>query len=125
MLGALYEIQGRLDNALREHRQAVELQPENGIRHSSLASVLRRLGRAEEAAEHLAQARQLSPPDDHYNRACLESIAGNVEAAVKHLAQALEQDPAQRNWATRDPDLAWIRDDPRFQALVGGENERG
>jgi len=118
MLGALYETQGRLEEALREHRRAVELQPENSMRHASLASVLHKMGRAEEAAEHLAQARQLLPPDDNYIRACLESIAGNVEAALEHLAQALAQAPGHRAWAARDPDLAWISDDPRFQALV-------
>lgn len=51
----------------------------------------------------------------------MESVAGNVEAALEHLAQALEKRPGLRAWAARDPDLAWMGDDPRFQALIGAE----
>jgi hypothetical protein len=49
----------------------------------------------------------------------LESIAGNVEAALEHLEKALKTRPGLRAWARRDPDLAFIRDDPRFRVLVG------
>ena len=70
-------------------------------------------------AHHLAEARRRLPPDDHYNRACLEAIAGNKEAALEHLRQALEENPAMREWARRDPDMEWIREEPEFKKLVG------
>jgi len=97
----------------------VELQPNDGTCHGSLASVLRKLGRRAEAAEHLARARELIPPDDHYSRACLEAIVGDAEAALDHLAEALAQRPGWCDWARRDPDLAALHGDPRFEALVG------
>ena len=85
---------------------------------SSLSAVLRALGRADEAAAHLARARELVPESDHYNRACLEALAGNAEAALRYLEKALAQVPGYRAWAARDPDLASLREHPRFQALV-------
>jgi hypothetical protein len=35
------------------------------------------------------------------------------------LEQAIAQAPHYRLWARRDPDFDFIRDDARFQALVG------
>jgi len=119
MLGALYELEGWLEEALREHRRAVELQPDIGACHISLASVLRKLGHEAEAAEHLTRARELMANATAYNKACFEAIAGNADAALAHLERALEQAPGDRLWASRDPDLASLHDDPRFGELVG------
>jgi tetratricopeptide (TPR) repeat protein len=82
-----------------------------------LGSVLRKLGREEEAAAHLARARELLPEDDYYNRACLEALAGNVDAALAHLEQALARDPTLRDWARRDPDLESLHGHPRFEGM--------
>ena len=127
-LGALYELADRLEDALCEHQQAVHLDPAMGMCHGSLASVLRKLGHLEDAEAHLARARALLPRDDDYNRACLEAIAGNAEAALEHLARAREQGFGDRTWAARDPDLASLHGDPRFEMLVGcapGPGARG
>ncbi len=58
--------------------------------------------------------------ESDYNKACIEAIAGDREAALKHLERALKRRPGSRAWAARDPDLASLRDDPRFRELVGG-----
>ncbi len=57
--------------------------------------------------------------ESDYNKACIEAIAGNTESALEHLARALERNPGSRAWAARDPDLASLRDHPRFRQLVG------
>lgn len=85
----------------------------------SLGRIYRELGREVEAAGHLARARELMPTDDHYNRACLEAITGNTDAALENLAKALAQRPDLHDWARRDPDLASLHGDPRFEELVG------
>ena len=51
--------------------------------------------------------------------ACLESVAGNVEAAIEALRIALEHQEQTVEWARDDPDFVFIRDDPRYRALVG------
>jgi hypothetical protein len=53
-------------------------------------------------------------PGTVYNLACAEACAGRTEDAFEHLARALELRPAFLETAQHDPDLASIRDDPRF-----------
>jgi len=52
----------------------------------------------------------------HYNLACYASLAGNVECALTHLGRAFELDPATREWARDDADLAAVRKDSRYSA---------
>jgi len=49
-----------------------------------------------------------------YNLACAEACAGRPDDAFEHLARALELRPAFLETAQHDPDLASLRDDPRF-----------
>ena len=118
-LGNVYYQQGRYEEAIAAYKKAIELDPQRPVPYRSLAGIYRRLGDEEQMAHHLAEARRRLPPDDHYNRACLEAIAGNKEAALEHLRQALEKNPAMREWARRDPDMEWIREEPEFKKLVG------
>jgi Flp pilus assembly protein TadD len=119
-LGAVYELLGQQENTLNEYQKAVELEPEDGAWHSSLASILRKLGRESEAAEQIKIARGLMAKENEYNRACFESICGNAEEALALLKIALEKKQTSLEWARRDPDFDWIREDARFKALVGG-----
>jgi len=64
-------------------------------------------------------ARERMADESAYNRACLAAIAGDVDEALALLEEALEDRPGMRDWARRDPDFEFIRDDPRFQDLVG------
>jgi len=47
-----------------------------------------------------------------YQLACYEALQGHRDAAVEHLAIAFEHNPATREWAADDDDLASVRDDP-------------
>jgi len=47
-----------------------------------------------------------------YQLACYEALQGHRDAAVEHLAIAFEHNPATREWAAGDDDLASVRDDP-------------
>ena len=53
-----------------------------------------------------------------YNIACLESRLGRPEAALEPLGESLAASPVFKEVAAADDDLAPLRDDPRFQALV-------
>jgi hypothetical protein len=57
-----------------------------------------------------------------YHLACIEAVSGQREAALDHLNAAVAVDdltvPAALKQAQTDPDLASIRDDPRFPAAV-------
>jgi adenylate cyclase len=56
-----------------------------------------------------------------YNAACLESLAGNADEAFAMLERARELAPPEEisGYLREDSDLDNIRDDPRFQELLG------
>jgi tetratricopeptide (TPR) repeat protein len=53
-----------------------------------------------------------------YNLACAEAQLGETDAALQHLRAAVERRAALADNARQDPDLAPIRDDPRFTEIV-------
>ena len=54
-----------------------------------------------------------------YNVACLYALEGVTDKALEALEQALGAGFGDRAWIANDPDLASLRDNPRFQALFG------
>lgn len=80
---------------------------------------IKKIGRADESAKFAVQARALIKSDDWYNVACLESVCGNMDAAIENLRRVAEDKEFDCAWAKRDPDLEWIRADPRFKEVVG------
>jgi tetratricopeptide (TPR) repeat protein len=59
-------------------------------------------------------------PGIHFNLACVESLAGRREAALEHLREAVARgDERMLRLARTDEDLAPLRDDPRFEELLG------
>jgi tetratricopeptide (TPR) repeat protein len=53
-----------------------------------------------------------------YNIACIKSILGSPEEALEALAEAVAAWPKYKENAAADDDLAAVREDPRFQALL-------
>jgi hypothetical protein len=54
-----------------------------------------------------------------YNVACCESLAGRTADALEHLRRAIERADDVRGLAAGDSDLAPLRAEPAFEALVG------
>jgi hypothetical protein len=54
-----------------------------------------------------------------YNAACTYGILKRKAEALEHLRKAKDKGYANLDWASRDPDLACLQDEPEFQALVG------
>ncbi len=65
-LGSTYVLQGRLEEGVRELRTAVRRQPCMPRIHGNLSAALVRLGRHQEAAEHLRLAMWLQPENKQY-----------------------------------------------------------
>ena len=119
-LGGLLLLLDRETEALTFVERAQKLDPKSALYLLGLASIHKKLGNQSEAKQYANQARELFETDDWYNLACAESIAGDTDAAFENLRQAAQQPSFNPDWARRDPDLQWIRADPRFEEIVGG-----
>lgn len=82
-----------------------------------------RAGRASEARELLEGVASTSLV--HYNLACAWALLGERERALEELRRELDEGRAapgaiarRKEWARADPDLASLRDDPRFSTLL-------
>jgi len=117
-LGLVYAALKRYDEAIRAFQKVVELNPDYNLAHCTLAGYYRRLGQENEAQKHITIALPTMKDETEYNRACFEAICGNNDQALALLNEALEKKQTTPDWVRRDPDFEFIRDDPRFQALV-------
>jgi tetratricopeptide (TPR) repeat protein len=122
------EALGRREEALEAYGAALavverhmDLNPDDARAATMRAVALCRLGRREEGLRWGEQATLLDPQDAgvRYNVACLHALEGASERALDELAEVLRAGFGNRDWIQRDPDLASVRDLPRFKALMG------
>lgn len=110
---------GRDKEALKFAEHAQGLGPERHTYLFNLAAIHKKLGNLVEASEYTERAREVTKSGEWYNLACLDSICGDIDTAIENLRHAAQQPDFPRDWARRDPDFEWIRDDPRFKEIVG------
>lgn len=122
-LGLVYSRADRVDEAVLSFDRACKL----GERQEACANhavTLQRSGREEEARAAAAHAESLAASRwGHYNLACYRALAGDRTAAIDGLRRALELGFADA-LITMDPDLATLRGDPEFEAIVEAVGER-
>jgi tetratricopeptide (TPR) repeat protein len=84
------------------------------------ASTLQLLGETARAEEWARRAVQSDPSNPLllYNIGCLYAKSGKPGLALDHVERAMELGMRNRDWLMTDPDLASIRNDPRFLALL-------
>ncbi len=92
------------------------------------ACYLARAGK-KERAERLAEAVE-EGPSLYYNLACTWALLGEKDRALKLLERDFAENyltararNLHREWALKDRDLASLREDPRFRALMKKEKE--
>ena len=118
-LGLVCAIVGRIEDAIAAFERVIDIDPNHGLAHATLGGYYRKYGNEELAQTHIEKARNLLGKDENeYNRACLEAICGNTERSLELLELALKNKQTYVNWARKDPDLDFIRNDPRFRALL-------
>ena len=113
----------RLDETLPLYEKIIEINPIDFEPYLAIASISKQLGK-EVPNNYVEKARQFMPDDDFYNRVCLESVCGNFDLAFEQLQNAVPKEGFDHKWAWEDPDLQWIRDDPRFVEIVGSKPEK-
>jgi tetratricopeptide (TPR) repeat protein len=122
-LGILLKDLKQYDEAEAAYRKVIELNPEDFDPYLGIVSIKKYLGE-NIPIEYLEKARQFVLEDDFYGRACLESVCDNFDLAFEYLQKASQKENFIPTRAWKDPDLQWIRDDPRFAEIVGARPEK-
>jgi len=118
-LGLVYACEGRDEDAVGAFQRVIEIDPNYSLAHATLGGYYRKLGLEELAQKHIGKAmKNIFDSENEYNRACLEAICGNTDHAIELLGVALKNKQTYVDWILRDPDLDFIRQDPRFKQLV-------
>jgi tetratricopeptide (TPR) repeat protein len=118
-LGLVYAAEGRDEDAINAFQKVIELDPDYSLAHATLGGYYRKMGLEDLAQKHIGKAmRIIYDSENEYNRACLEAICGNVDKAIELLQIALRNKQTYVDWVLRDPDLDFIRGDPRFKQLI-------
>ncbi len=123
-----------MEQAISEGRDAVgvlekhlEWNPDDARALHLGAGTLTVLGEVERAKGWLRRALEMGPDDSVllYNVACVFATMGEMEEAIGFLARAAEHGTVSAAWMRNDPDLASLRGDPRFKALLKQLEEKG
>jgi len=110
---------GRDEDAVSALEKVIELDPDHSLAHATLGGYYRKLGLEEIAQKHIGIAmKSIFDSENEYNRACMEAIRGHADQAINLLQVALEKKQTYVDWVLRDPDLDFIRQDPRFKRLI-------
>lgn len=120
----LFRETGNAREAIPYIQKIIEINPEDFTSYLCFASVKKGLGEFFEPSL-ITKARQLVSEADSYNMACIESICDNHDTSFEHLQKASKKEGFDPTWAWEDPDLQWIRDDPRFIEIVGPKPDKG
>jgi non-specific serine/threonine protein kinase len=104
----------------------LELVPEDVRARILVAGIYAETGRKDDAFRQVQTAVALRPGDSNvlYNAACTYALLEMKAEAMDTLKRAFEAGYGNREWASRDPDLTSLREDPEFRRLCGPETGR-
>jgi len=109
--------------ALRAAESWVAVAPDDGAAAAMLAAALYQAQDFARAATEFERAAQLGGQQgvNRYNAACCRARLGEKERALTLLEQAADGFRGDRSSWARDPDLASLRDEPRFKAILAAK----
>ncbi len=102
-LGRVFSFHNDPENAIREHRIALKLNPNSAYTHWGLGEALRMADRHEEALTHLEEAIRLSPRDSLLF--IMESYKG---LSLESLGRIQEAENAFLRGVSLRPDMIWM-----------------
>jgi serine/threonine protein kinase/cytochrome c-type biogenesis protein CcmH/NrfG len=100
--------------------QQIEWVPEDTRARILLACRYAKLGRRNEAIRELERVPVLASTDSHtiYNMACTYGLLRMKKEALNILEKAVQAGYTEWDLASRDPDFAWLRNEPEFRRVL-------
>ncbi len=129
---AYWQVPGGEEKALEHYRKAVQnaesmllIDPSDSTLRASLAVYLAKLGQNPKARQSIERALKESPNEVGilYRAARVYELTGARPEALRYLELAVKRGYSAGE-VHHDPDLAQLRQDPRFRNLIGGEAKR-
>jgi non-specific serine/threonine protein kinase len=119
-LGLKSEAHAAYRRGLAAAEKHLELHPGDSRALYFGANALSQLREREKSMEWAERALALEgeEPQVLYNVACVYALLGEAEKSVDCLEKSITHGWGQREWIEHDPDLASVRDHPRFRALM-------
>jgi len=126
-----FELLGRMADAERLRRREKEVLerqlqqfPDDVRARILLAADLANLGQPEDAVLHVRIAVAMRPTDSNvlYNAACTYGSLAMKADAMEMFRRCIKAGYSNSYWATSDPDLKILHDDPEFKSLVATKN---
>jgi transcriptional regulator GlxA family with amidase domain len=113
--------EGDTDGAIATYRTLLAERPGDAEAWLQLGRTLHELKRYPEAAAAHAEAAkgETQRPVALFNLSCAYALAGEREKAIDAATKAVDAGFRTKYYYESDADLASIREDPRFQALLG------
>jgi predicted Zn-dependent protease len=92
----------------------------------ALGHLYTRVGRYEDGLQVDLELTKLQPdnPQHWYNLGCSYALVGNRSKAFEALHRAVDLGYHDADWMRQDEDLASLRDDPSFEALLARAKSR-
>jgi adenylate cyclase len=111
---------GATKQAIAAIQNRLELSPDDPRALNLGCNILVSDGRVKEGLEMARRLLRLAPNDAStlYNITCAFANAGRHDEALDLLERRVGMGGVYRQWVERDPDLAGLRDHPRFKALL-------
>ena len=122
-LGLLYGRQGKLEDAIAELQQVIQIDPKHLQAHFNLGVIYQNQGKLEDAIAELQQAIQIDPnlAPAHYNLSCIYSLKNEQAQAIEWLQKAIALDQSRIEKSKTNTDFDNIRQSPEFQQLINSE----
>ena len=120
LLGLVLLRSGKSKEAVEAIRKSIAMGSDGPSTYQTLGQALmqdRQYAEAIEAYERVVRARGPSPWV-LYDLACAYALTGKKDAALDHLAKAVESGYRDRDHIAADPDLASLREEPRYKEIV-------
>lgn len=118
VLGLIYLLQGQNTQAIPELERAVELEPHDYEARAALATLYRGSGNLTAAEYQYHTGMEMSLEDHEYGLACFHAVSGNFDQALALLETTDAKRQVSPGWLHIDPELVFVQDEPRFQALI-------